>query len=137
MGAIAAAAMPSAARSAISSPAVLHGDDGQADQAEGGEPDEQDASAAEPVGGRACGQQQPAEGQRVGAGDPLQGRGAAAEVAADGRQRDGQQGVVDHLDEERQAQGGQGDPGGPEGGVGAGGRRRSRCGEVDGSGPPR
>ena len=52
-------------------------DDAQAEQAEHGESDQQHASASEPVGHRAGGEQQAAEGQRVGAGDPLQ-RGRAA-----------------------------------------------------------
>ena len=83
-------------------------------------PDEQDAATAEPVGRRAGREQQAAEGERVGARDPLQRGRAAAEVAADGRQRDGEQRVVDHLDEERQAEREQRDPRRPEGGVGTG-----------------
>ena len=97
-----------------------HGDHAQADDAEGRQAHEQHPPPSQPVSGRACGQEQPTEGQRVGAGDPLQGRGAAAQVTADGRQRDGQQGVVDHLHEEGEAQGGQRDPGGPKRRVGAG-----------------
>ena len=84
------------------------------------------APPPEPVGGRARRQQQSAEGQGVGAGHPLQGGGAAAEVATDGRQRDGQQRVVDHLDEEGQAEREQRDPRRPQGGVRAGDSRR-RC----------
>ena len=126
IGAIAAAAMPRAARRAISSPACVTHDDAQAEQPEDGEADQQHASAAEPVGHRAGGEQQAAEGQRVGAGDPLQRGGAAAEVAADGRQRDRQQGVVDHLDEEGQTERGQRDPGRAQRRVGARGGRKGR-----------
>ncbi len=82
-------------------------DDAEAEQAEDGETDQQHAPAPQPVGHRAGGEQQSTEGQRIGAGDPLKGGRAAAEVAADGRQRDRQEGVVDHLDEERQAEGGE------------------------------
>ena len=104
------------------------GDDAQAQQAEHREPDQQHASAPEPVGHRSGGEQQAAERQRVGAGDPLQRGRAAAEVAADRGQRDRQQRVVDHLDEEGQAEGGQRDPRRAQGRVGArrGARYRSR-----------
>ena len=44
----------------------------------------------------------------------------AAEIAADRGQRDGQQGVVDHLDEERQAQREHRDPGRCQRGIGTG-----------------
>ena len=123
IGAIAAAAMPSAARRAMSSPGGGDDDDAQAQQAEHGEPDQQHAPASEPVGDRSGGEQQAAEGQRVRAGDPLQRGRAAAEVAADRGQRDRQQRVVDHLDEEGQAERGQGDPRRAQRRVGA--RRRA------------
>ena len=96
----------------------VDGEDGQADQAEGGEPDEQDAATAQTVRGRAGGEKQAAEGERVRPAHPLKGRRTAADVAADGRQRDGQQGVVDHLHEEGQAQRGQRDPRRLQGAVG-------------------
>ena len=132
IGAIAAAAMPSPARRAISSPAradtkTTH----QAQQAEHGEPDQQHPPTSEPVGDRPGGEQQAAEGQRVRAGDPLQRGRAAAEVATDRGQRDRQQRVVDHLDEERQAQRGERDPRRAQGRVGA---RRSRGGGDGGHG---
>ncbi len=102
----------------------------QAQRAEHGQPDEQDAAAAEPVG-QGSGEQQTAEGQRVRAGDPLEGGGPAAEVAADGGQRDRQQGVVDHLHEEGQAERGHWNPRGAQGGIctGSGGfQHRGRHG---------
>ena len=128
MGAIAAAAMPSPARKAMSSPAVETSDDAQAQQAEHGQADQQHASASEAVGHRSGGEQQAAERQRVRAGDPLQRGRAAPEVATDRRQRDRQQRVVDHLDEERQAEGGQRDPRRTQGRVGTrrGARHRTR-----------
>ena len=107
------------ARSAMSSPEVVTATTARLMTAEDGEPHEEHPAPSEPVRGEPAVSSRPAEGQRVRAGDPLQGGGAAAEVAADGRQRDGQQGVVDHLDEEGEAQGGQRDPGGPDRGVGA------------------
>ena len=94
-------------------------DDAQAQQAEHGEPDQQHAPASQAVGHRPGGEQQAAERQRVGAGDPLQRGRAAAEVTTDRGQRDRQQRVVDHLDEEGEAEGGQGDPGRAQRGVGA------------------
>ena len=110
IGAIAAAAMPSAARRAMSSPVVVTKTTLRLSSAEDGESDQQHASAAEAVGHRPGGEQQAAERQRVGAGDPLQRGRAAPEVTADRGQRDRQQRVVDHLDEEGEAEGGQGDP---------------------------
>ncbi len=85
-------------------------DDAQAQRAEHAEPDQQHSTTAEPVGYRPGGEQQSAEGQRVGAGHPLQRGRPAAEVAADGGQGDREQCVVDHFDEEGQAEGCQGDP---------------------------
>ena len=85
-------------------------DDAQAQQAEHGEAHEQDAPASQTVGHRSGGEQQTAERQRVRADDPLQRGGAAAEVATDRGERDRQQRVVDHLDEEGQAERGQRDP---------------------------
>ena len=119
IGAIAAAAMPSAARRAISSPAVVTATTHRLSEPEHGESDQQHASAPEPVGHRPGGEQQAAEGQRVRPGDPLQRGRPAAEVAADGGQRDRQQRVVDHLDEEGQAEGGQRNPRRAQGRVGA------------------
>ena len=52
MGAIAAAAMPSAARRAISSPRAVDSQDAQADRPEQAQADEQDPAAAEAVGER-------------------------------------------------------------------------------------
>ena len=95
------------------------GRDTQAEDAEDGESDEQYPAASETVGRGARRQQQTTEGQRVRAGDPLQSGGAATEVAPDGGQRDRQQGVVDHFDEEGETQGGQRDPGGFQRRVGA------------------
>ena len=99
------------------------GDDAQAQQAEHGEADQQHASASEAVGHRSGGEQQATERQRVRAGDPLQRGRAAPEVATDRGQRDRQQRVVDHLDEERQAEGGQRDPRRAQGRVGRDGER--------------
>ena len=50
IGAIAAAAMPRAARSAISSPVVVTASDGEAHRAEDGQPDEQHPAPPEAVG---------------------------------------------------------------------------------------
>ena len=100
IGAIAAAATPRAARSAMSSPVVVTAATARLMIAEAGEPPEEHPAAAEPIGRRAGGEQQSPERQRVGPGDPLESGRAAPEVAADRRQRDRQEGVVDHLDEE-------------------------------------
>ena len=108
----------------------VDGEYAEADQAESSEPDEQDAAAAQSVRGRAGGKKQATEGERVRPAYPLQRRRAAAEVAADGRQRDGQQGVVDHLHEEGQTQRGQGNPRGLQGRVCAG--RAGLCGRTRG-----
>ena len=124
IGAIAAAAMPSPARRAISSPVVVTKTTDRLSSAEHREPDQQHAPASQAVGDRPGGEQQAAERQRVGAGDPLQRGRAAPEVTTDRGQRDRQQRVVDHLDEEGEAEGGQGDPRRTQRGVGA---RRGRA----------
>ena len=112
-------------------------DDGQAQQAERGEADQQQASSAEAIGHRSGGEQQAAERQRVRAGDPLQRRRAAAEVPTDRGQGDREQGVVDHLDEERQAEGRERDPRRPQGRVRPrrGGSRAGRLSCGGGHGP--
>ena len=82
IGAIAAAAMPSAGAQRDELAGRGDEDDAQAQQAEHGEPDQQDAPASQAVGDRSGGEQQAAERQRVRAGDPLQ-RGRAARRGRD------------------------------------------------------
>jgi hypothetical protein len=73
---------------------------GQAGGADDGEPGEQHALAAEPVGQAAKGEQQRREDEVVGVDDPLQlGRGGV-QVPGEGGQRDVHQGRVE-VDEER------------------------------------
>lgn len=81
---------------------VRRGDKGgrQAGNAEQGQPDEHDPSPAEPIGDRTEHQHQAAEDNRVGAGHPLQRSRRSMQVTADRGQRDVQDRVVQHFEEE-------------------------------------
>ena len=104
---------------------------------DGEEPDAEDEDAPPPVAvaERAAEQDQRGQGQQVAVEDPLQGAGAGAEVAADVRQGDVDDGAVEEGhpragdgDGEQPAPGGalEGDAGGSGGvGAGAGVTRRS------------
>ena len=72
--------------------------DGEDDDA-----DQEDAEAAEVVGGATAEQQEPAEGDGVGGDHPLQVRLAEVERTADRRQRDVDDRHVEHGHEERRA----------------------------------
>jgi hypothetical protein len=68
------------------------------------QPQHQDATAAEQIGGPAAEQQEPAERERVRGHDPLQVGLREVQVAADCRQRDVDDRQIDHRHEERHSQ---------------------------------
>src|SRR5262249_6978539 len=73
---------------------------GQAGGPDHGQPGQQHALAAEPVGQAAAGQQQRGEDQVVGVDDPLQLGGGGVQLAHQRRKRHGHQGRV-QVDQER------------------------------------
>ncbi|GGL05683.1 hypothetical protein JOE58_000322 [Curtobacterium luteum] len=85
----------------------LHGRGGEARRGEERQPREHDPSASEAVCDGAEQEHGGAEDDRVGPGDPLQADGRGVEFAADGGQRDGEHGVVEHLEQEHRGQAGQ------------------------------
>ena len=91
---------------------LLVGGDGREQGADGeqGRAADEHAAPAEQVRGPAGQQQQAAEGQDVGVDDPGEGGGAEAEVGLDGRQRDVDDGGVEHDDELGGHQQPEGDP---------------------------
>jgi hypothetical protein len=111
VGAAIAAPAPCTARAAIShawSVAALHRAGGdqpglaggqpaeQRGQREDQQPGDQDPAAPQQVAGPSAEQQQPAERHRVGVHDPLQVRPGEAERGLDVRQRDDDDGQVEH-----------------------------------------
>ena len=113
-GVVIAAATPIAARTAMSCSAVVTNAVARLATPSSDQPDEHDPTSAEPVGERAERQHQPAEHDRVGAGHPLQRGGRRVQLAPDRRQRDVQDRVVQHLEEEHGGQPRQGHPGLPQ-----------------------
>jgi hypothetical protein len=74
------------------------------------QPDREDAAAAEPVGERACGEDESGKRERVGVDHPLQVGEAAAEILLDRRQRRVDDGDVEKKHERRHADGAEGPP---------------------------
>ena len=103
--------------------------------AEDDDPDEEDALAAEHVAEPAGGDDQDRDRQQVAVHHPLQRLGAGADVVADARQRQRDDGRVEHQDEEPGAGAGQGPPRprslvDPEHAAQAGAPERSRAGSI-------
>ena len=109
-GKMKAAATPISARAAISEPVVCDARGRRREQAEEDQADLHGALAAQPVPDAAAGQQQAGEGQAVGVDDPLQRRDGRAQVAVQRGQRHVDDGVVDHDQEDGEAQDGEHHP---------------------------
>ena len=103
-GKMKAAATPMSARVAISVPVECGRRRRGREEPEEDEADLHGALATQPVPDAAAGQQQPGEGEAVGVDDPLQRRDRRAQVAVQRGQRHVDDGVVDHDQEDREAQ---------------------------------
>ncbi len=88
----------------------VHERGGEARQAEQDEPDEHHASSSEPVGDGSEREHEPSERDRIGAGHPLQPHSRCVQFVSDRRQRDIQDRVVEHLEQEDRGQARERDP---------------------------
>ena len=102
-GIISAAPMPWSGRPAMSHVCVWAKPMNALRGREHHDADEEDRAAAEDVAEPPAGDEQDAEGERVGVDRPLEPRDRRVEVALDRRQRDVHDGVVEHHHEQREA----------------------------------